>query len=118
MYSIEKTICFQSRTVIGFFSLHIKIAINTTLRFIHIIGIIFNHSCKKIMKKIFTDVLDEIRKELQAMALCRHPNIISHYVSIISFLTQMMGNFSFSTISVLKTDNNICNHILPLFRVF
>ncbi|CAD7926186.1 unnamed protein product [Amoebophrya sp. A120] len=27
------------------------------------------------------DVLDEIRKELQAMALCRHPNIISHYVS-------------------------------------
>jgi serine/threonine protein kinase len=30
---------------------------------------------------IHDDVLDEIRKELQAMALCRHPNVISHYVS-------------------------------------
>ena len=27
------------------------------------------------------DLLDEIRKELQAMTLCRHPNVISHYVS-------------------------------------
>ncbi|CAD7962309.1 unnamed protein product [Amoebophrya sp. A25] len=30
---------------------------------------------------VHDDVLDEIRKELQAMALCRHPNVISHYVS-------------------------------------